>query len=158
MKFSALWRRWNESVAAVLLDTNIVIHYARGKAVGRQIEADYSLLTTAYRPLICIVTHGEALAFAMKRNWGAGNVAAVRHIIAQFVTVDISDVQVVDAYAGIDCHSQSTGRKMAKNDLWIAAVAAVSNAALMTTDGDFDHLAGTYLTLIKIDQRTGKRV
>ncbi len=29
-----------------LLDTNIVIHYSRGKAAGTQIEADYSLLTT----------------------------------------------------------------------------------------------------------------
>jgi hypothetical protein len=32
-----------------LLDTNIAIHYARGKTVGRQIEADYSLLTTPYQ-------------------------------------------------------------------------------------------------------------
>ncbi|HEY1683171.1 MAG TPA: hypothetical protein VGG19_00280, partial [Tepidisphaeraceae bacterium] len=94
-----------------LLDTNIVIHYARGKTVGKQIETDYTLLTTSYRPLICIVTQGEALAFAMKRGWGAANIAAIRHILAQFVTVDINDPHIVDAYAAIDCHSQKIGRK-----------------------------------------------
>ena len=34
------------SPALYLLDTNIVIHYAPGKTVGQQIEANYSLLTT----------------------------------------------------------------------------------------------------------------
>lgn len=32
-----------------LLDTNIVIHYSRGQTVGKQIETDYSLLTTLDR-------------------------------------------------------------------------------------------------------------
>jgi predicted nucleic acid-binding protein len=42
---------------------------------------------------------------------------------------------------------------MGKNDLWIAATSSVLNATLLTTDGDFDHLNGAYLTVIKIDQR-----
>ena len=146
------------STPLFLLDTNIVIHYARGKAVGQQIELDYSLLTTSYRPLICIVTQGEALAFALKRNWGPNKVAALNNILAQFVTVDISDPQIINAYAAIDCHSQNIGRKMTKNDLWIAAVAHVSKAMLMTTDGDFDHLSSTHLALIKIDQNTGRTI
>ncbi len=40
---------------------------------------------------------------------------------------------------------------MGKNDLWIAATAYVTGASLMTTDGDFDHLNGVYLDLIKIE-------
>ena len=44
-----------------LLDTNVVIHYSRGQTVGKQIEADYSLLTTPYRPLICVVTRGDLI-------------------------------------------------------------------------------------------------
>jgi predicted nucleic acid-binding protein len=141
-----------------LLDTNIVIHYARGQTVGQQIEADYSLLTTAYRPLICIVTHGEALAFAGKRKWGATKIAGIRHILAQFVTVDINDPHVLNAYATIDVHSQNVGRKIGKNDLWIAAVAHVAQASLMTTDGDFDHLKNSHLDLIRIDQQTGQTI
>jgi tRNA(fMet)-specific endonuclease VapC len=147
------------SPALYLLDTNIVIHYARGKTVGQQVEADYSLLTTPYRPLICIVTQGEALAFAKKRGWGTAKVVAIKHILSQFVSVDISDPKIVEAYADIDSYSKSIGRdKMGKNDLWIAAVAHVGNATLMTTDGDFDHLAGTRLKLIRIDQTTGATI
>lgn len=142
--------------ALYLLDTNIVIHYARGKAVGQQVESDYGLLTTPYRPLICVVTRGEAFAFAKRRAWGDAKRAELDHILAQFVTVDINDPQIIESYAEIDNHSQSRGRKMGKNDLWIAAVAHVSQAALMSTDGDFDHLNGSHLTLIRIDQQTGK--
>jgi tRNA(fMet)-specific endonuclease VapC len=143
------------SAPLYLLDTNIVIHYSRGKTVGQRLQADYSLLTTPYRPLICIVTKGEALAFGKKRGWGDAKTAAVNHILSQFVTVDINDAQIIEAYAEIDSDSQSHGRKMGKNDLWIAAVAHVTQAALMTTDGDFDHLDGSHLTLIRIDQQTG---
>jgi len=40
---------------------------------------------------------------------------------------------------------------MGKNDLWIAATASVTGAGLMTIDGDFDHLDGKFLELIKIE-------
>jgi predicted nucleic acid-binding protein len=40
---------------------------------------------------------------------------------------------------------------MGKNDLWIAATAAITESKLMTTDGGFDHLNGTYLDLIKTE-------
>jgi len=139
-----------------LLDTNIVIHYSRGKTVGQQIEADYSLLSTPYRPLICVVTKGEALAFATKRTWGPAKIAAIQHILNQFVTVDINDAQVISAYAKIDAGSQGIGRRMGKNDLRIAAVANVTQASLMTTDNDFDHLDPTYVKLVHIDQQTGQ--
>ncbi len=80
---------------------------------------------------------------------------ALEHLLNQFVLIDINDPQVIDHYADIDCHSQVVGRKMGKNDLWIAAVARVTAAPLMTTDADFDHLQGTHLTIVKIDQQTG---
>jgi predicted nucleic acid-binding protein len=89
-----------------LLDTNIVIHYSRAKIVGQKIESDYSLLTSPYRPLICVVTRGEALAFAKKRNWGQEKVAELQEILRQFVTVDINDPQIIEGYAEIDSHSQ----------------------------------------------------
>jgi predicted nucleic acid-binding protein len=66
-----------------LLDTNIVIHYSRGKTVGQQIEADYSLLTTPYRPLICVVTRGEAFAFAKRNKWGPAKVNALDHLLSR---------------------------------------------------------------------------
>jgi len=45
----------------------------------------------------------------------------------------------------------TTSRNMGKNDLWIAATAHVSNAILLTTDRDFDHLNGVYFEAAKIE-------
>jgi len=39
---------------------------------------------------------------------------------------------------------------MGKNDLWIAAVAHILGAKLLTSDADFDHLEGVYLDLLRI--------
>ena len=41
---------------------------------------------------------------------------------------------------------------MGKNDLWIAATAAVEGATLLTADNDFDLLSGTFLTVEKISR------
>lgn len=55
----------------------------------------------------------------------------------------------MDAYTRIDTFSQGklseiplemSSRNMGKNDLWVAATTLVTNATLITTDGDFDHL------------------
>ena len=39
---------------------------------------------------------------------------------------------------------------MGKNDLWIAATVSVTNATLVTTDKDFNHLDKTYLKLVTV--------
>jgi tRNA(fMet)-specific endonuclease VapC len=39
---------------------------------------------------------------------------------------------------------------MGKNDLWIAATASLLNLKLVTTDGDFDHLDSSFLSLHKV--------
>ena len=39
---------------------------------------------------------------------------------------------------------------MGKNDLWIAAIAHVTGATLVTTDKDFDQLAGKFVTRISV--------
>jgi len=43
---------------------------------------------------------------------------------------------------------------MGKNDLWIAATAAVTGATLLTTDRDFDKLAPRFLAREWIDPET----
>lgn len=44
-----------------------------------------------------------------------------------------------------------SARNMTKNDLWIAATSAATEATLITTDCDFDHLEGHFIQLIRID-------
>ena len=75
--------------------------------------------------------------------------------------IDISEL-LLNTYIGIDAYSQRnhpdyytsypfrTPRNMGKNDLWIAATASLLNLQLVTTDGDFDHLDQTFLSLKKV--------
>ena len=58
-------------------------------------------------------------------------------LLAQVVWVDINHPDVLNEYGELDHESELIGRKMGKNDLWIAATAKVSGATLLTTDGDF---------------------
>ena len=78
---------------------------------------------------------------------------------------DISAVTIsenlTDTYAQIDAYSQhrnrlfadytfKTARNMGKNDLWIAATAALLGLRLVTTDGDFDHLHEVFFDVQKL--------
>ena len=61
---------------------------------------------------------------------------------------------VISSYARLDQESRSVGRRMGKNDLWIAAVAAVQSATIVTTDQDFDHLSPNWVKVERIDVAT----
>ena len=131
-----------------LLDTSVVLHLVRGGDLGRHIDATYGLSTASSRPLVCIVTHGEARVMARRNGWGEPKLKALQRAIDDLVTVDISAPTVIDAYVELDLVSQASpagARTMGKNDLWIAAAARASEARLLTTDRDFDHLIPDYL-------------
>lgn len=139
-----------------LLDTGILLQLIRGNAVGAFIESTYRLTQQAYTPLVCIVTHGEIRSLAGRNNWGDAKRAALEAMLENLVTVDIHSDQVLDAYVEIDLVSlrSPTGSKtMGKNDLWIAAVARVTGATLLTTDTDFDHLHPNIVDRFYIDPK-----
>lgn len=80
--------------------------------------------------------------------------AALKKALNALVTIDINVAEVIDAYVEIDIYSQqhSDGAKnMGKNDLWIAACAKATGAALLTTDKDFDHLNPDLLSVEYVD-------
>ena len=67
------------------------------------------------------------------------------------MVVDISGSAIIDMYAEIDYlmrHHTAGAINMGKNDLWIAAVAAVTVATSLTTDNDFDPLHDVALNRI----------
>jgi predicted nucleic acid-binding protein len=43
-----------------------------------------------------------------------------------------------------------SARNMGKNDIWIAATAAISYSTLITTDNDFEHLENVFINLIEL--------
>jgi predicted nucleic acid-binding protein len=74
--------------------------------------------------------------------------------------VDINSADIIAKYAEIDAFSQGrlkdkplkgSSRNMGKNDIWIAASAAIANATFLTTDNDFNHLKEDYLRLEMVE-------
>ena len=119
--------------ALVLLDTNVLVHLIRQNDLGRQIDANHNLSNRTERPLISVVTIGEAHSLARKFNWGQAKKEALTERLHSLVVVDISRRPIVERYAELDHFSESNGRPMGKNDVWIAATAAVTGAWLITT-------------------------
>jgi tRNA(fMet)-specific endonuclease VapC len=136
----------------LLLDTNILIQLVRENSIGRSIEARFLLRSRSERPLISIITIGEALAFAKKLSWGRSKARALDSLLQELVTVVISD-EILKAYAEVDFLLRRRGNPIEQNDLWIAATAIASKAHLLTTDKDFDPLYPAYLDRTWIDPR-----
>ena len=143
-----------------LLDTNIVLTYARNTEVTKKLEAKLKLLSGDHRLIISIVGVGELKAFMKKNKWGNKKISQLERLVDKFMVADINVEEIIERYAEIDAFSQGklenrkskfTARNMGKNDLWIAATASYLDVELITTDKDFEHLNGEYLIVNQID-------
>lgn len=139
-----------------LLDTDVVLALIRGNPLGVAIDARFSLSAAPARATISVVTVGELMSFAIRGNWGEEKRSRYDALLQELVWIDLNDEAVLDAYARIDCFAITTGRKLSKNDLWIAAGARATGSTLLTTDKDFDPLHDTWIDRIWIDPNTGK--
>lgn len=135
-----------------LFDTNILLHYLRRSALVKTIDAKFAPFARGNTLLLSIASVGEIRSISIQNQWGT----ELRTALLDFVIVGVNGNDLVERYAEIDAYSQGklpgkklpvTARNMGKNDLWIAATASLLNAALITTDLDFDHLKGVYLEL-----------
>jgi tRNA(fMet)-specific endonuclease VapC len=141
-----------------LLDTNILVHILRDKR--GYFERTFQINKPEHKLIISAVTIGELRAFALRNKWGANKKQQMEELIDEFFVVEIHNDAIHNRYAEIDTFSQGkldgktlnmSARNMGKNDLWIAATASVSNATLLSTDNDFDHLNSVFLNVPKID-------
>jgi tRNA(fMet)-specific endonuclease VapC len=136
------------------LDTNILFALVRGRALGKQLDAQFGLSAASFQHTISIVTHGEMLVLGDRNGWGENKRAALSKALQEFVTVDISGQPIVNAYREVERVSARVPEgavKMGKNDIWIAATAVVTGLALVTTDKDFRHLNNVLLDVFWID-------
>lgn len=134
-----------------LLDTNVLVALIRAKALGEAIDRRFGLRSSLNRSMICVVTAGEMLSLARQFSWGQAKRDELQALLDEVVWIDINHPDILDAYGEIDHASRSLGRKMGKNDVWIAATAKVAKTTLLTTDLDFDHLHGSHLDRIWIN-------
>lgn len=143
-----------------LFDTNILLRYIRNtEDVEMQtFDQKYNPLSPEHTPIVCVVSLGELKSLGKRNGWGKKRMEAAEKFLKLFVIVDIHATEVLERYAEIDAFSQNklsekplavSARNMGKNDLWIAAVASVLGAKLLTNDRDFDHLDGVYLEVLK---------
>jgi len=137
-----------------LLDTNVLVHYVRESELWSRIRDDYEPFTREQNPLFCVVSEGELRSLSIQWNWGTRKLDQLEFCLGFFESYTIDRPRVLRAYAAIDSFSESIGRKVGKNDVWIAATAAVTGATLLTTDRDFDHLAPRFLKRDWIDPKT----
>lgn len=137
--------------ARFVLDTNVVVQLFRGNEIGKRIEAQFGLFAASIPPLLSVVSLGAARSLARQWSWGPDKIAHLHALLLKLVIIDINREPVVANYVEIDHYSRSVGRKMSQNDLCIAAVAAATEATLLTTDRDFDHLDPSLVQLVWID-------
>lgn len=148
----------------IVLDTCVIIHIIRQSVTGQKCMALLKDFDANPNIIISVVTKGELESFAKQQGWGQSKINVLTHFLTQVTYIDIenADKRLLDGYAYIDAFSKrkvadvhgnlknGAAHKMGKNDLWIAAAAYAINAPLVTADGDFDHLNGTFINVIKI--------
>jgi predicted nucleic acid-binding protein len=139
----------------VLLDTNVLVHAARRTVMGMQILRDFDLLTRPVTPLISYVTLAELRVLGRLWNWGKRKLQFIETVRMNLTIVPIERARILNAYVDIDAHAQANGRKLGKNDVWIAATALAAEAYLLTTDQDFLPL-NSLLSLVVIDPENGE--
>ena len=148
-----------------LLDTNILLGLARGAPWARWAYSHFGLGDSEviyYTSVVCV---GELLVLAEKFGWGQQRRIRLDRLLEEWPALPIKDPGILNAYALIDAWSSGkqvtapggasppkSAVNMGKNDLWVAATAHATGAALLSTDRDFEHLDGVWLQYERVDQ------
>jgi rRNA-processing protein FCF1 len=85
----------------LVLDTNILVYWLRGKAAGQTLLASYGLDTRRPRPVVPIVVKGEIRALGIRLGWGENKLARLDAVLRELLALDISSEDVLAAYAYI---------------------------------------------------------
>jgi predicted nucleic acid-binding protein len=141
------------STPLYILDTNILVHFVRDSELWGDIRQGFNLFAIDPKPIVSSVSHGELRSLSLQFAWGDAKLQQMEFCLDYFVRMNIDSNRVIKSYAELDHFSLSSGRKMGKNDLWIAASAVTQGATLITTDLDFDHLVPLYFDRIRIEPR-----
>ena len=101
-------------------------------------------LSTADRVLICAIVRGE-IRYGLERMPPGRRQrdfsAKAADLFARTPCVDISET-MSDIYGRIKRECERQGTALTENDLWIAACALNLQAVLVTSDSDFENVAG----------------
>lgn len=152
-------------MARFLLDTNLLLGFIREARWAVQARAKFELGNRDAMVFTSASCRGEILALAEKNGWGSERRTRLDRALGEVPVLDIGRQEILAAYARIDAwtHGKPVDSPrgapppkpavpMKQNDLWIAATAHASRAALLSTDQDFRHLDGIWLRFIYVNQ------
>jgi tRNA(fMet)-specific endonuclease VapC len=115
-----------------VVDTDVASALFRQHYLGRPLKAALSAVVQRYRPLISVITLGEARYGMAKGKWGAERARRlVEFYHRAFVVLPVEE-DVADEYGRLRAATEAVGRPVADNDLWIAATATAVDVALVT--------------------------
>jgi tRNA(fMet)-specific endonuclease VapC len=148
----------------LLLDTNVLLNLI--KDPSRQLLKD---VVNPHNKMIyvSVVSIAELKSITLQNGWGSKKLLALEDTLKQVSVVEVSE-NLVSTYVEIDAYSQRRNprhlnypfpppRNMGKNDLWIAATAALLGLKLITTDADFNHLHQVFVEVQLIKPNTFAR-
>ena len=137
-----------------LLDTNVLLFYVRAGPTRLFLQNTFRPFDDGNEAFISIVSAAEILVLAEKHRWGETKVNALQELLENATVIDIEFQELVEHYVNIELFNLNihpdkarTGSaiKLGKNDIWIAATAALVGATLLTSDNDFNHLNGEFI-------------
>lgn len=141
-----------------LLDTNIILHATRENSpISAEIDKQFQLRDSPFRPTICEVTIAELWAFA--QSWGEKRKELLRRAITELLVVPIGDARIHQRWAELYSFSRLKGIAIQHdhNDVWIAAAAHIAGLKLLSMDGSaFLPLRRTaWVDVVVLDPKTG---
>lgn len=142
----------------ITLDTNIILYIARdtsGERLIRFINPDDAIIYVSF------ATVAEIESVAFRQRWSSAKRSRLELFLDNVRIIEISDL-LLSTYIDLEAYSQrqhpdfatytfTTPRNMGKHNLWIGSTASLLNLTLITTDADFDHLNGSFLTVRKLE-------
>ncbi len=132
-----------------MLDTNILLHMARGSGPGQFLlsHPTFSSRKDLATSVVCVA---EMTVLATRNNWGQKKKDAFTSALEQLTIVDIVyPSRILEHYVQIDCATQHAS--LGKNDLWIASTAAALGMTVVTADKDFSRIPETLVTVHLLD-------
>ena len=114
-----------------------------------QVKGRLESLAESDYPFTCSIVKGEILfgIFRLPAGKRRRDLEQKANEVFSVVPCDPMPENVEEAYARIKVAAQQQGTTLDECDLWIAATAMALDAILVTSDSDFQRIAGTELQI-----------
>jgi tRNA(fMet)-specific endonuclease VapC len=115
-----------------LIDTDVASVLYRSRLFQRVVPAELAQAVADRSLAISVITLGEASYGALSRKWSTWRTAEMLEYYADSFGVVELGRDVAVEYGRLRAATESLGRPVASNDLWIAASAAANGLPLVT--------------------------